>query len=94
MAAPVIDSITPANVTLAPGQFADVTITAHDPDSGTGTGDIPIIDAAGNKTDAHIAITILDPLTFGDATVTGLTGVTVTRITPAGQSPATYRVQA
>lgn len=93
MASPIVDSITPASVTLAPGQFADVTITAHDPDSGSGTADIPITDGASNAVTAHVSITIADPILFGAATVNGV-AVTATRITPAGVSPATYRIQA
>lgn len=93
MAAPVVDSITPASLTLAPGQFADVTIVAHDPDSGTGSVDFPVTDAGGVTTSAHIDLRLNDPITFGTAVVSGV-AVTVQRITPAGQSPATYRIQA
>lgn len=93
MAAPILDSITPASVTLAPGQFADVTISAHDPDSGTGTADIPITDSAGTAVVAHVDIRIADPITFGTAVVNGV-AVTVQRITPANVSPATYRITA
>lgn len=91
MAAPVV-SASPTSVTLNPGQFADVVITATDPDSTSGTGTFPVTDSQGNTSSATVSITISDPLTFGTAT-TDVSGVAVTKLSETAGS-ATYRVQA
>jgi hypothetical protein len=75
MAAPIIDSVTPAQVALNPGQFQDVTIVAHDPDSGTGSGTVDVNDSQGNTTPVGIVLTVNDPLSFVDQG-TDLPGVT------------------
>ena len=92
MAAPVIDSVSPASVNLAPGQFADVVVTAHDPDSASGTGSFAVTDGQGNTSNATVAITITDPLTFG-AGSSNVPGVTVQKIASTATT-ATYRIQA
>lgn len=98
MAAPVVDSVSPPvspGISLTPGGApVDVTIVAHDPDSGTGTGTIAITDSGGNVTNVVVNITELDPLTFGACAIAGLTGVTCVRQTAAGISPAVYRFTA
>jgi hypothetical protein len=66
MAAPIVDSIVPASITLSPGEFADVVITAHDPDSGSGVGSIDITDQQGNTTVVGVALTLEDALVFTD----------------------------
>ena len=92
MAAPVVDSVVPASLSLAPGQFADVVVTAHDPDSATGTVTVQVTDAGGSSVTGTAALTLNDPLTFG-AGSTDVPGVTVTKIAST-PTTATYRVQA
>lgn len=90
MAAPVIDSVTPASITLAPGGTADVVVTAHDPDQSSGTGTITVTDGQGNTTPVTVALTVNDPLTFSAGSVSGASNVTVQRIAVTPNS-ATYR---
>lgn len=92
MAAPVIDSVTPASATLAPGQFVDVVVAAHDPDSASGIGTFPVTDGQGNMTTATVNLTIDDPISFGVGS--SALNVTIQRLTPAATNPATYRITA
>ena len=93
MAAPIIDSIEPQSVALAPGGSADVVITAHDPDTRSGQATIPLSDGEGNVVDAIVFVGIADPLSFGEAVISEGLGVTVTRLSTTPTS-ATYRIQA
>jgi hypothetical protein len=94
MAAPVIDSVTPPNATLSPGQFIDVVVAAHDPDSASGSVKFPVADTQGNTTEASILLVLNDPLTFSPALNPNGLNVTIQRITAAAVNPATYRVTA
>ncbi|MDR5698152.1 MAG: hypothetical protein QN162_14655 [Armatimonadota bacterium] len=93
MAAPVIDAVTPSSVTLSPGQFVDVVVQAHDPDSREGNVEFPVRDMQGNEAIARIALRIDDPLTFGDARNPDGLSVQVQRIS-ASPTSATYRITA
>ncbi len=93
MAAPVIDSVTPANVVLHPGEFADVVVVAHDPDSASGSVQFPVTDSAGNQTLATVDLRLDDPLTFGEAIVDPGLNATVQQIA-AEPGQAVYRVTA
>ena len=75
MAAPVIESVTPASVTLAPGESQDVVIVASDPDSATGSGTVDVNDSTGNTTVVVVALTVEDILSFVDQGV-DVAGVT------------------
>lgn len=93
MAAPVIDSVSPSAITLAPGGTQDVVVVAHDPDQSSGTGNITVTDGQGNTTPVSVAIVVNDPLTFSAGSVSGASNVTVTRIAVSANS-ATYRFTA
>ncbi len=92
MAAPIIDSVSPSSVTLNPGEFTDVVVTAHDPDSANGAGTIEVTDSQGNVRPVIVGLVVDDPLTFG-AGSTNLPGVTVQKIAETPTS-ATYRFTA
>lgn len=93
MAAPVA-SASPNQLALNPGQSLDVTVTASDPDSKSGTVDLPTSDSQGNVTVVHVTVVIDDPLTFGGAVVPPeLEGLTVQRIS-ATATTAVYRFTA
>jgi hypothetical protein len=94
MAAPVIDSVTPPSANLVPGQFVDVTIAAHDPDSASGSVVFPVTDSQGNRTEAAIALTLLDQLSWEVAENPNGLAVTVQRLTALSVTPAVYRVTA
>jgi hypothetical protein len=94
MAAPIIDSVTPASASLSPGAFVDVTIAAHDPDSASGSVVFPVTDSQGNRTDASIALTLLDVLSWEVAENPNALAVTVQRLTGLNVTPAVYRVTA
>lgn len=87
MAAPIIDSIVANPSTVVPGGSFVVTITAHDPDSTTGTLVGTVKDAAGNTSQASAVVTISDPLTYT------LTGAGFT-ITPRAGSPGVFDCKA
>jgi hypothetical protein len=94
MAAPVIESVTPASADLSPGQFVDVVVVAHDPDSASGAVQFPVSDSQGNTTLASIALILDDPLTFGEAQNPDSLAVTVQLIAPPTATSATYRITA
>jgi hypothetical protein len=94
MTAPVILSVTPASASLSPGEFVDVTIDAFDPDSANGSVVFPVTDSQGNRTDALIDLTLLDPLSWEVAENPNALAVTVARLTALGVTPAVYRVTA
>jgi methionine-rich copper-binding protein CopC len=93
MATPVIDSVTPPTASLSPGQFVDVDVVAHDPDSASGNVTFPVADSQGNTTPATIVLTLDDPLTFGEALNPDGLAVTVAKIA-SSPTQATYRVTA
>lgn len=64
MALPIIDAITAAPSTVAPGGRFVVTIVAHDPDARVGTLTGTVTDASGSAAQASAVVTISDPLTY------------------------------
>lgn len=92
MGAPVV-TIDPTDVSLAPGEHADVLVTATDPTWRSGTGTIGVSDSQGNTTNAVVTIVLEDPLTFGAADLSPelVDLVTVQQIDVTADS-ATYRV--
>lgn len=92
MAAPVIDSVEPAEASLNPGDFVDVEVFAHDPDSASGSVLFPVVDGQGNTSLASINLSIDDPLTFGEGQANGMS-VTVQKISNTATS-AVYRITA
>lgn len=94
MAAPVIDSVVPSSLHLNPGQFADVVITAHDPDSKTGDITFAVRDSQGNTSNVKQNLVIEDPLEFILYNIaSALDGVTVQRIEETATT-STWRVTA
>jgi NAD(P)H-flavin reductase len=99
MASPVIDSTSPESAALSPGQFVDVTVVAHDPDSASGSVQFPISDSAGNQALAAISLVVDDPLTFGvaenpDGLAVTVTGPTIGVDPATGHPSGTYRITA
>lgn len=99
MAAPVIDSTTPSSAALSPGEFVDVTVVAHDPDSASGNVEFPVSDTQGNTVQASISLVLDDPLTFGTALNPDGLSVTVQKISDGtdpvtGHPQAVYRITA
>jgi len=99
MAAPIIDSVTPASAALSPGQFVDVVVVAHDPDSASGAVAFPVSDGQGNTVLASIVLTLDDPLTFGaaqnpDSLAVTVSGPVVGTDPTTGHPSATYRITA
>lgn len=99
MAAPIIDSVVPSSASLVPGEFVDVVVEAHDPDSASGSVDFPVTDSQGNTVTASVSLVLNDPLSFGAALNPSGLAVTVTKIAEGphpvtGNPSATYRVQA
>ncbi len=92
MAAPLVTA-TPASVSLNPGGFIDVVVSAVDPDSATGTATVSVSDSQGNVTPVVVNIVIDDPLTFDPIAVIAGVSVVVTQIDVTATS-ATYRIQA
>lgn len=93
MAAPVIDSVVPASASLNPGGFVDVVVSAHDPDSASGSVLFPVADQQGNVVQAFIDLVLEDPLVFGAAENPDGLAVVVQQI-DVQANQATYRIQA
>ena len=66
MAAPIIDSVSPGtSIVFSPGQTINVTINAHDPDSGAPVSQVfNVADSTGNVTPVTVTLQVQDALTF------------------------------
>lgn len=72
MAAPVIDSVTPAGpLTLSPGQRVQFDLAAHDPDNKSGATTFTVTDGSGNASPISVAVQVSDPLTYSAVTTVG-----------------------